>query len=230
MIYFKKKSLLIAGIIHIILISLVLWYYYKSAYAFSMQEINVYLKDLFIKIIYEIKDKSIMFSIMFLVYILYSDVGDCRIKEEIISRISRENIYDNIIKKLRGLVLIFLIINIVVIFIFTKLVLEDVLFLDLIDLILPSIFSILFSSYLSGLVYFCLNNISKNKIISIGGVIGANFLYTIICINPWINSIGEYSIFQRINIKIIILILVSFFLERILKKIVFEKEILKNEW
>lgn len=48
MIYFKKKELLLTSIIHIVMVSLILWYYYKSDYAFSLQETNTNMKDLLV--------------------------------------------------------------------------------------------------------------------------------------------------------------------------------------
>lgn len=226
MIYFKKKELLLTSIIHIVMVSLILWYYYKSDYAFSLQETNTNMKDLLVNTIYQIRDKSIMFSLMFLIYILYPGRRLSIINPELISRISRENIYEDILKKLKWLTLIFLLINVAVILLFTRLVLIDRTFLDIADLVLPSVFTIFFSSYLSGLVYFCLNNIFKNKIMSAGGVIGANFLYVIIRTGTLINNIESWPVFQMINIGIIVCIFLIFILESMLKKLVFEKEIL----
>lgn len=226
MIYFKKKELLLTSIIHIVMVSLILWYYYKSNYAFSLQETNTNMKDLLVNTIYQIRDKSIMFSLMFLIYILYPGRRLGIINPELISRISRENIYEDILKKLKWLTLIFLLINVAVILLFTRLVLIDRTFLDIADLVLPSVLTIFFSSYLSGLVYFCLNNIFKNKIMSAGGVIGANFLYVIIRTGTLINNIESWPVFQMINIGIIVCIFLIFILESMLKKLVFEKEIL----
>lgn len=226
MIYFKKKELLLTAFIHVIMVSLVLWYYYKSDYAFSLQDANTNLKDLLVNTIYQIRDKSIMFSLMFLIYILYTGKRLGIINPELISRVSRESIYEDIIKKLRWLTLIFLLINLVVIILFARLVLIDMTFLDIVELILPSAFTIFFSSYSSGLVYFCLNNIFKNKIMSAGGVIGANFLYVIIRTGTLINNIESWPVFQTINISIIVCIFLMFLLEIVLKKLVFEKEIL----
>lgn len=226
MIYFKKKELLLTSIIHIVMVSLILWYYYKSDYAFSLQETNTNMKDLLVNTIYQIRDKSIMFSLMFLIYILYLGRRLGIINPELISRISRENIYEDILKKLKWLTLIFLLINVAVILLFTRLVLIDRTFLDIADLVLPSVLTIFFSSYLSGLVYFCLNNIFKNKIMSAGGVIGANFLYVIIRTGTLINNIESWPVFQMINIGIIVCIFLIFILESMLKKLVFEKEIL----
>lgn len=226
MIYFKKKELLLTSIIHIVMVSLILWYYYKSDYAFSLQETNTNMKDLLVNTIYQIRDKSIMFSLMFLIYILYPGRMLGIINPELISRISRENIYEDILKKLKWLTLIFLLINVAVILLFTRLVLIDRTFLDIADLVLPSVLTIFFSSYLSGLVYFCLNNIFKNKIMSAGGVIGANFLYVIIRTGTLINNIESWPVFQMINIGIIVCIFLIFILESMLKKLVFEKEIL----
>nr|WP_314276321.1 hypothetical protein [uncultured Peptostreptococcus sp.] len=226
MIYFKKKELLLTAIIHVVMVSLILWYYYKSDYAFSLQDANTSLKDLLVNTLYQIRDKSIMFSLIFLIYILYAGKRLGIINTELISRVSRENIYEDMIKKLRWLTLIFLLINLVVIILFTRLVLIDITFLDIVELILPSVFTIIFSSYLSGLVYFCLNNIFKNKIISAGGVIGANFLYVIIRTGTLINNIESLPVFQTTSISIIMCIFLIFLLESILKKLVFEKEIL----
>ncbi|WP_456095927.1 hypothetical protein [Peptostreptococcus sp.] len=226
MIYFKKKELLLTAFIHVIIVSLVLWYYYKSDYAFSLQDANTNLKDLLVNTIYQIRDKSIMFSLMFLIYMLYTGKRLGIINPELISRVSRESIYEDIIKKLRWLTLIFLSINVVVIILFARLVLINMTFLDIVELILPSAFTIFFSSYLSGLVYFCLNNIFKNKIMSAGGVIGANFLYVIIRTGTLINNIESWPVFQTINISIIVCIFLMFLLEIVLKKLVFEKEIL----
>ena len=100
MIYFKKKELLLTAFIHVIMVSLVLWYYYKSDYAFSLQDANTNLKDLLVNTIYQIRDKSIMFSLMFLIYILYTGKRLGIINPELISRVSRESIYEDIIKKL----------------------------------------------------------------------------------------------------------------------------------
>ena len=102
MIYFKKKELLLTSIIHIVMVSLILWYYYKSDYAFSLQETNTNMKDLLVNTIYQIRDKSIMFSLMFLIYILYPGRRLGIINPELISRISRENIYEDILKKLKS--------------------------------------------------------------------------------------------------------------------------------
>ena len=226
MIYFKKKELLLTAFIHVIMVSLVLWYYYKSDYAFSLQDANTNLKDLLVNTIYQIRDKSIMFSLMFLIYILYTGKRLGIINPELISRVSRESIYEDIIKKLRWLTLIFLLINVVVIILFARLVLIDMTFLDIVEFILTGAFTIFFSSYLSGLVYFCLNNIFKNKIMSAGGVIGANFLYVIIRTGTLINNIESWPVFQTINISIIVCIFLMFLLEIVLKKLVFEKEIL----
>lgn len=226
MIYFKKKELLLTAIIHVVMVSLILWYYYKSDYAFSLQDANTNLKDLLVNTLYQIRDKSIMFSLIFLIYILYTGKRLGIINSELISRVSRENIYEDMIKKLRWLTLIFSLINLVIIILFVRLVLIDMTFLDIVELILPSVFTIIFSSYLSGLVYFCLNNIFKNKIMSAGGVIGANFLYVIIRTGTLINNIESLPVFQTTSISIIMCIFLIFLLESILKKLVFEKEIL----
>ena len=61
---------------------------------------------------------------------------------------------------------------------------------------------------------------------SAGGVIGANFLYVIIRTGTLINNIESWPVFQTINISIIVCIFLMFLLEIVLKKLVFEKEIL----